>query len=329
MKSASRFPVLIFSMLLILTILTTSFSQVQTVKANDIEDHVALGLIISPTGTITDKTPTYKWKKMTGATEYRYQVYNLSSSTPLIDRKVKASTCGSLVCTSTPAIPLAYGKYKWRIREFNGGVWTTWSTYQPFAVAPLYSDFNGTKAGWVKLAGANWPVSSTVLYSAGLPSWNSVYYNLGQYSNFDYSARVRRTGGIYNDGSGDQYPFSNIAIRTGTNFDPVSKSWYPGYFFGYTNSQYYYIGKTDETGNATFLQEFTLSSAIKPNDWNVLRVVATGSTFKFYINGTLVKTVSDSTRSTGFVGSQFYVFEGGSTTKYEIDWAQLIPISTP
>ena len=156
-----------------------------------------------------------------------------------------------------------------------------------------------------------------------------MYYNLAQYDNFDYSARVRRTGGIYNDGSDDQYPFSNIAVRTGTNFDPVTKSWYPGYFFGYTNNQYYYIGKTDETNYVTFLKEFTLCSAIKPNAWNILRVVAIGDTFKFYINGTLVETVSDSARSKGYVGSQFYVFESGGSTKYEIDWAQLIPRFTP
>ena len=28
----------------------------------------------SPTGTITDTTPTYKWTKVTGATQYRYQL---------------------------------------------------------------------------------------------------------------------------------------------------------------------------------------------------------------------------------------------------------------
>jgi len=118
-------------------------------------------------------------------------------------------------------------------------------------------------------------------------------------------------------------------VRTGTNFDPVTNSWYPGYFFGYTNNQYYYIGKTDATNTAIFLKNFTFSSAIKPNDWNILRVVANGSTFKFYINGILVDTVSNSARSKGYVGSQFYVFDSGTTTKYEIDWAQLVPITAP
>lgn len=43
--------------------------------------------IIAPKGSISDRTPTYKWSKVTGATQYRYQVYRGTNLVYSRDRK--------------------------------------------------------------------------------------------------------------------------------------------------------------------------------------------------------------------------------------------------
>ncbi len=182
------------------------------------------------------------------------------------------------------------------------------------------SQFNGSKAGWARISGtASWGVTAWSMYTNGTSgAWSSVYWKNNKFSNFDYSARVRRFDGSY-------WKSANyLAVRMGTG--TLSEgSWYPGYLFGYANNGTYSIWEAHSNGSWTPIQGYTTTSAIKIGDWNILRVVASGSTMKFYINGTLVKTISDSTRSQGYVGFEIYKYP--TSDGFYVDWAKLTPLA--
>ena len=87
----------------------------------------------SPTGNITDKTPTYKWTKVSGATQYRYQL--VKGSTTIYTKTVASSACGSSTCSNTPTTALAAASYKWKVQAKVGGVWKAYSAFLAFTVA--------------------------------------------------------------------------------------------------------------------------------------------------------------------------------------------------
>jgi hypothetical protein len=77
-------------------------------------------------------------------------------------------------------------------------------------------------------------------------------------------------------------------------------------------------------GVSTNLQPWTDSSAIVQGfAWNTLRVIASGGQLRFYINGTLVWSGTDSSLSYGRVG--FGMFPSSTSDMLEIDWATLTP----
>jgi hypothetical protein len=99
----------------------------------------------SPSGTITDDTPTYKWTTVAGATKYQYQLFQ--GATLIYTKSLAASAC-TKTCTNTPPTALADGPYKWRVRANVSGVWKAWSAFKPFTVevpntAPLAGFWDG------------------------------------------------------------------------------------------------------------------------------------------------------------------------------------------
>jgi hypothetical protein len=86
----------------------------------------------SPRGNIADRTPTFTWTKVSGATSYRFQLKR--GSTTVYTKTVASSACGSSTCSNTPTTTLGYNKYKWRVRAKVGGVWGPWSSYKTFTV---------------------------------------------------------------------------------------------------------------------------------------------------------------------------------------------------
>ncbi len=81
----------------------------------------------------TDKTPTYKWSKVFGATDYRYQL--MKGTTPVYIKAVTSSVCRDTNCTHTPGNVLGFGIYRWRVQAKVNGVWTAWSPFKTFTVA--------------------------------------------------------------------------------------------------------------------------------------------------------------------------------------------------
>jgi hypothetical protein len=100
--------------------------------------------------------------------------------------------------------------------------------------------------------------------------------------------------------------------------------WNKGYRFAYTNTGYINVGKL-VNGNWTYLQNWTSRSAINKNGWNTLKVTASGSSLKFYINGSLVWSGSDSALARGRVGIGMYRSSTSTGDLLQVDWAKLVP----
>jgi hypothetical protein len=286
---------------------------------------------LSPTGTITDKTPTFSWSKITGATKYEFSVYKGTSSTALYTKTITSPNCDSTKCSNTPVTVLALASYKWKIRAYVSGSWKTPSALKSFIVSPpgFNSQFNGDMTGWAKKSGEAWTVTATAMQTLGTPLSNTVYKTGSQYTNFDYSARVKMIGGTYDDGTTTWLPGAYLHFRMGSDVDPLNNGWFPGYSFGYIDCQWFRIAKVDSTGAETILQDFTYSEFIVNNDWNILRVVANNSTMKFYINSHLVATITDTMRKSGYVGIGYFKFEGAEPGSILVDWAKLtLPTSS-
>jgi len=69
----------------------------------------------------------------------------------------------------------------------------------------------------------------------------------------------------------------------------------------------------------TTLVDWTYSSAIVPDGWNRIEVMAIGSTFTFRINGRSVESVSDNTLTRGKVGVMLEIWEAGDEAVFEFD----------
>jgi len=143
-----------------------------------------------------------------------------------------------------------------------------------------------------------------------------VHYKNSLYSNFDMSAGVKSDISFFT-----YFMVVRSGISAGTD-----NQWYPAYLFGYSSDGFYKIFKVDSSQTITDIQPWSESTAISPEGWNTLRVVTNGSTFKFYINGTLLKTFSDSMKSKGYVGFQVRGIETGK--KFQVDWAKLTVLTS-
>jgi hypothetical protein len=95
----------------------------------------------TPSGTIGDKTPTYKWTKIVRATSYRYQL--MKGTKVIYTKTVLSKACGAKFCSNTPTTPLSFGAYKWRVAAYIGGAWKAYSKFKTFAlVAPSIKVLN-------------------------------------------------------------------------------------------------------------------------------------------------------------------------------------------
>mgnify|MGYP001104458280 CR=1 FL=1 len=96
--------------------------------------------------------------------------------------------------------------------------------------------------------------------------------------------------------------------------------WDAGYLLSYTNSGQFSVYKFNPSGGPTAVRNWSASPAILAGDWNTLKVIAVGNSLKFYINGTLVWSGSDSTLKVGQVGFGFY--RDAASGVMLVDWAK-------
>jgi len=103
-------------------------------------------ILISPSGTISDNTPTYTWYAVPGATQYYLWVKD--STGDKIKQWFTASDAGcptgTGVCSVTPSTQLANGTAIWWIQTYGTGGYGEWSEGMNFYVIPgCKGDFDG------------------------------------------------------------------------------------------------------------------------------------------------------------------------------------------
>jgi hypothetical protein len=178
----------------------------------------------------------------------------------------------------------------------------------------FYSSFNTSSSGWSAVTGAWGLYGSNYYRSTGLANTGASAKRTGTYGDLTYEVRMKRDGTVAN--------LANRIIIRGNPASLFATNWWkPSYYFQYSNDGYFSITETTSAGTFVTLKDWTASSAIVKNGWNTLKVVAVGSSLKFYINGTLVWSGIDSTLKTGQVGFGFYRDANAGTLL--VDWARL------
>ncbi|MGC1375859.1 MAG: choice-of-anchor Q domain-containing protein, partial [Anaerolineales bacterium] len=94
---------------------------------------------VSPVDSTTDTTPTYTWSKISGATNYQYQL--LKGTKTIYTRNVAASACGPSNCSNTPTTTLSLGSYQWKVRALVDGVWKNYSLFKAFKIVDVKAGF--------------------------------------------------------------------------------------------------------------------------------------------------------------------------------------------
>jgi hypothetical protein len=192
---------------------------------------------------------------------------------------------------------------------------------KPGLANPSFHDAFSSNAGRWEIEHGNWAVDGGYIASE-IPSLklNSISREF-EALNFDYSARIRRTGcsscamGIYVRGTPDPIDASGF--------------WRSGYSMVISNIGEYAVHNFNN-GELTTLQDWTASSAInkgyssQSGGWNILRVVANGNSLTFYVNGTQVWTGNDPSPVVGRLGILNFGYENWNLG--QVDLAQAVPI---
>ncbi|GJQ58675.1 MAG: hypothetical protein D8M57_11705 [Candidatus Scalindua sp. AMX11] len=184
------------------------------------------------------------------------------------------------------------------------------------------SQFNGSAAGWVRLAAvAPWVLKSNAFYyTAGKKNeWTSTYFGSSystdtMYSDFDFKAKLWRNG---SDTNSTGIMFRGNQIPSGSGY-----RWDRGYGFYYMRDGRYSIWKYTN-GVASAVVNWKSHNAINQGSaWNSLMVTASGTSVRFYINGTFIGTMINASYTNGKAGITMYS-NGQSGTGCWADWAVL------
>ncbi|MEW5941057.1 MAG: hypothetical protein AB1750_15425 [Chloroflexota bacterium] len=273
---------------------------------------------VFPSGTIPISRVVYIWTAVSGAAQYEYQV--AQGGTVFWDQAADASVCVAGTCSVMPALDLANGSYAWRVRALIGGTYQAFSAWQAFTVsvptepAGFYSAFTSDAAGWVVHKGV-WALESSNYYATpGVSGKVSSISHVNDYTTLTFEARMKRTGctGCAN----------TLNIRGNPVLDATGW-WKTEYTFDYTNSGLFSVWR-DYNGTYTALKNWTTTSAINKGGWNILKVTASGSSLKFYINDILVWSGADASYASGRVGIAMYRNTTSTGDKLYVDWAQLV-----
>lgn len=170
-----------------------------------------------------------------------------------------------------------------------------------------------------------WDQASGTWYNADLQrlstdvgnDWSIATYRGTEYSDLDFSARVRRSD------TDDQPTF--LSIRdSGAKVEEDCWCANSGcYTFEISPAQNYAVWSCSGV-DWVQLKSIAHSDLINPGtEWNELRVTAIGEELKFYINGSLAWEGNDSTHSSGQVGLGLINFQDSNPNTLDIEWATL------
>jgi M6 family metalloprotease-like protein len=290
--------------------------------------------LISPSGSITDSTPTYTWNAVSNSTWYYLWA---NDSTGNVIKKwytaVQAGcTSGTGTCSITPTTTLANGAGKWWIRTWNTIGYGLWSAGKNFNVTSLTSkacNINATFAsnslGWAQNSDT-WTVGTGYYYTPGTASSayaTSTYTPSASCSNLDVTAKQWRNTA----NAGNMANANALLIRASgsVSADGLNANYYA---FQWTRDGRYSVWKR-VAGVSAAVKGWTATTAVNASGWNTIRAVAVGSSLKYYLNGTLVWSGSDTSLSTGSVGVREYKADTTTPLGFWVDFVTSAPAASP
>ncbi len=269
---------------------------------------------LSPSGDISDTTPTFQWAPVAGAASYQLWVKRSAVDVYTLTYSSTAAGCATgPVCSATPAPVLALAAHTFQVRATNSGGSSPWSAARAFNVllSGFDSQFNGSMAPWQVHSGTWSIVSSQQLYSPGVAGKFVSVSHPTSFTNVDTRVRFSRTGNTLANSS-------YIFIRGNPTLLSNGR-WSQSYEFHISQNGLFAVMRS-----AYILKGWTASSAInKGSAWNELRVVAIGPSLSFYINGILVWSGTDATFASGRVGIGMYQGPTSTGNGIYVDYATL------
>ena len=190
-------------------------------------------------------------------------------------------------------------------------------------VAGIKEDFEVPPSScWLPYHASSWGDTGhgEYRYSGAAPTWSTSAYNFPFSGNYTVIIRINRKSGITAAPNG-------FFLGNGTDMTNAS-----GYaFYYYASPGQYGIMRTTNfnfitaSGSTFPIQSLTPSAAIKAGlgQFNVLKVVKSGSQYAFYINNTLLHTFTDAMHAASTVALTVYI--GGVSTLVEYEYVYLNP----
>jgi hypothetical protein len=237
------------------------------------------------------------------------------------DQVADASVCVAGTCSVMPALDLVNGPYSWRVRALISGAYqafTSWMTFTvsvPTEPSGFYSPFTSEANGWVVHKGSWMLEASNYLTTPGVAGKAATVSHVNDYTTLTYEVRMKRVGCAS--------CANTLNIRGNPTVLDSTGWWKTEYTFDYTNTGLFSVWR-DYNGTYTALKNWTNTTAINQGGWNVLKVTASGSALKFYINDILVWSGTDTAYPSGRVGIGMYRNTTSTGDKLYVDWAQLI-----
>jgi hypothetical protein len=113
---------------------SSAFGTPQLQNEADALGPPGVATLVSPSGTISDTTPTYTWNVASDVTWYRLFVREGSAGS-VYDQWYKASelSCG-VTCSVTPNVTLNSGNHTWWVQTWNANGYGPWSAEMNFTV---------------------------------------------------------------------------------------------------------------------------------------------------------------------------------------------------
>ena len=174
---------------------------------------------------------------------------------------------------------------------------------------------------WHPYAPSNWTsLLELYRYIGSVSKWEKNYY--GYSFNGDYTVSVHM-----NRKKGRDWGSNSVFLATGSSMTSAN-----GYSFQYQCTGSYSIYRITNFNLVTnvgpvpvALKNWTNTSAIHTglNQFNILKVVKTGTSYAFYINNTLLTTVTDGTFTPTYLSLLFYV--DGVQTEIQYNYVILTP----